>query len=114
MAVVTSENRYNKIQKQPTRSELESKGLVSTSTSTKFNTKDLDEYRSYREDLKHANPILTKDQIDKLTIEHFTPKPKEPTPKVKSSKKSTPIKPEKIIEEVSDNKYIPSSTDERR
>ena len=114
MAVVTSENRYNKIQKQPTRSELESKGLVSTSTSTKFNTKDLDEYRSYREDLKHANPILKKDQIDKLTMEHFAPKSKEKPSKVKSSKKSTPIKPEKIIEEVSDNKYTQAPSDKHR
>lgn len=103
MAVVTSENRYNKIQKQPTMAELESKGLVSKSTSTKLNTKDLDEYRSYREDLKHSNPILKKDQIDKLTMEHFAPKLKEPTPKVKASKK--------IIEQVDDNKYKPSSTE---
>ena len=87
MAVITSENRYNKIQKQPTKSELESKGLVSKATSTKFNTKDLETYRTYREDLKHTNPTLSKEQIDKLTIDHFTPKSKEPTPKVKSSKK---------------------------
>jgi hypothetical protein len=109
MAVVTSENRYNKIQKQPTMAELESKGLVSKSTSTKFNTKDLDEYRSYREDLKHANPILKKDQIDKLTMEHFAPKLKEPTPNVKSSKKLKSTEPKKIIEQVDDNKYKQSS-----